>query len=470
MSDSIGQTLARTRSQRALSFSQVYHALHIKERYLLAMEEDRMEDLPSPVQGRGFLRLYWEFLNLLPEELDALLSPGAEIQEASPLDDGGLPTSEADGPALPLSPEDLEVGQGDGSEISIASAQRLLKEIGSELREQRRRLSLTLESIEGVTHIPVHYVRALEEGRLDALPSPVQARGMLHNYASFLDLQVEELMLKFADALQLKREEGQRQIPVGRKKKVFSLPKSHWNGKPLLPAARTFFSLDIFIILLVAVAAFVSLIWGASSVVNFQMSPRATKTAEAELSGLTQTAAALGATLPTNNLISAVTETESAAIVEEGPTITIAAPTPSGAPIQLFVVARQRAYMQVLVDGKAAFVGRVQAGTPYYFEGRNRVELISGNASALQVIYNQIDLGTLGAQGSVVHLIFSGNSFGTPTLTPSMTPTETLKPSRTPIPTNTYPPTRTPRPTSTQWPTRTPTPSRTPTASPTLTQ
>ena len=470
MKESIGQTLALARSQRNLSYLQVYRALHIKERYLLAMEEDRMEDLPSPVHGRGFLRLYWEFLNLLPEDLDTLLSPGTEIQEVSSLDEEGMPTSGTDEDILAPALEKSEIEQGDGNEIGLPSVQQLLKEIGSDLRQQRRRLSLSLESIEGVTHIPVHYIRALEEGRMNDLPSPVQARGMLHNYASFLDMEVEELMLKFADALQLKREEALSQLPVGRKKKAFSIPKNRRDGKPLLPSARNFFSLDIFLIMLLTVVAFVSLIWGATSVVDFQMSPRETKTAEAELSGLTQTAAALGALLPTNTLIYVITGTESVSAAEQDPTSTIAAPTSSGAPIQLFVVAHQKAYMQVIVDGKLAFVGRVQAGNPYYFEGRNRVELISGNASAIQVIYNQIDLGTLGAQGSVVHIIFSGNSYGTPTPTPSMTPTVTLKPSRTPIPTNTYPPTRTLRPTSTQWPTRTPTPSRTPTASPTLAQ
>jgi hypothetical protein len=149
--------------------------------------------------------------------------------------------------------------------------------------------------------------------------------------------------------------------------------------------------------------------------------------------------------------------------VNEGPTATLAAPTSSGFPIQVFVVALQRAYLQIIVDGKVAFNGRVLPGNPYLFSGNKRIELISGNASALQVIYNQTDLGTLGASGEVVHLIFTLTQYGTPTLTPSITPSATLRPSKTPKPSNTYPPTRTPRPTSTPIPTRTRTPTRTPT-------
>ena len=64
MSDSIGQIIARTRNQKNLTLVQVYRALKIKERYILAIEEDRIEDLPSRVQGRGFIRMYWDYLKL----------------------------------------------------------------------------------------------------------------------------------------------------------------------------------------------------------------------------------------------------------------------------------------------------------------------------------------------------------------------------------------------------------------------
>ena len=79
MPDSIGQIIARTRSQKGISLLQVYRAIHIKERYLTAIEDDRFEDLPSAVQGRGFIRLYWEYLGLPAQELESFLSP-AQVQ------------------------------------------------------------------------------------------------------------------------------------------------------------------------------------------------------------------------------------------------------------------------------------------------------------------------------------------------------------------------------------------------------
>jgi cytoskeletal protein RodZ len=45
--------------------------------------------------------------------------------------------------------------------------------------------------VERHTHLRAVFVKALEEGAFDKLPSPVQTRGMLSNYATFLDLDVD---------------------------------------------------------------------------------------------------------------------------------------------------------------------------------------------------------------------------------------------------------------------------------------
>ena len=68
-------------------------------------------------------------------------------------------------------------------------------------------LSLTLEEIERHTRMRAQFMDALEKGNFDELPSPVQTRGMLSNYASFLDLDVDDILLQFADALQARHRE-----------------------------------------------------------------------------------------------------------------------------------------------------------------------------------------------------------------------------------------------------------------------
>jgi len=116
------------------------------------------------------------------------------------------------------------------------------------------------------------------------------------------------------------------------------------------------------------------------------------------------------------------------------------------------VIALKRAFIQVIVDGKITFNGRVIPGNPYTFNGQNQVELITGNAGALQVIYNNTDMGVLGLTSQVINIVFSSDGYGTPTLTPTPTPTNTIPPTRTPRPSNTYPPTRTPVATATPQP------------------
>ena len=71
-----------------------------------------------------------------------------------------------------------------------------MDEIGRTLLEAREKLGLTLEEVERATRIRTHHLEALEKGMIDALPSPVQARGFLNNYAEFLGLDANPILLK----------------------------------------------------------------------------------------------------------------------------------------------------------------------------------------------------------------------------------------------------------------------------------
>ena len=89
-------------------------------------------------------------------------------------------------------------------QIPDTESVQIFKEIGAELRKQRELLSLHLEEVERNTHVKAHYLEALEKGSLEDLPSTVQTRGMLSNYASFLDLDVDGMDgLPFGHRLQI---------------------------------------------------------------------------------------------------------------------------------------------------------------------------------------------------------------------------------------------------------------------------
>ncbi len=65
----IGEVLNQARIRRRLSVDEVSNALHIRRNYLLALEQNRWDDLPGEVYAQGFLKNYARYLDLDGEAL-----------------------------------------------------------------------------------------------------------------------------------------------------------------------------------------------------------------------------------------------------------------------------------------------------------------------------------------------------------------------------------------------------------------
>jgi cytoskeletal protein RodZ len=312
----------------------------------------------------------------------------------------------------------------------------ILKNIGRDLRERRELLSLHFDEVERNTHVKAHYLEALERGALDDLPSTVQTRGMLSNYATFLDLDVDALLLRFADALQARHRERNPQKPARKP------------GQPIvanLPPMRSFIAGDMIFGVSMAVLLVGFAIWGVSRVMTIQ-SQRDIK----------PTAPSISDVLLASPNPSFFTVTPTFLPVESFPgeaTVTVEIPTQNAdAQVQLNLVAVERTYMRVVVDGEVAFEGRVVPGNAYPFEAENQVEVLVGSGAAIRIVYNGRDLGLMGTFGQVVNNIYLGTEIITPTALATATATITL------TPTKTAPPTATSRFTSTPAPSATPVP------------
>jgi cytoskeleton protein RodZ len=587
MTNTIGQRLKAAREDQRLTLDKVFEATRIRVQYLQALEEDDLSVMPSPVQARGYLRNYAEFLGLevatLLEELresisqkpsDVVIGPADMMEETStpepgpPMEDASVieevpppikpkstrrkkadsqPAGElvaapkrrvrklgkpepdpvvesepaeieempvpvepvveepiveqplVDEPAqvaqeasqvIPEEPsqpvEDkpapdvsdsnwqtwlnrlgavlaarnrrptLVINEPATSEDSLtaengpvesqepvpvpegsASSMLIFKEVGRELRERRELLSLHLDEVERNTHVKAHYLDALERGAIDELPSTVQTRGMLSNYATFLDLDVDALLLRFADALQARYRERNPQKPPGRKP-----------GQPIvanLPPMRSFIAGDLVfgvgvVLLLVGFA-----IWGVSRVLTLQSQQ-----------AVDATAPSISEILLASPDAPASTSTPTPDSIESfpgQPTITVVIPTLSGdVNVQVNLVAAERTYMRVIADGEVVFEGRVVPGTAYPFEAQDRVEVLVGNGAAIRIVYNGRDLGLLGSFGQVVNNIYRADEVVTPTGQPTATATITLTPTRTPVPSPTSQFTATPAPSNTAVP------------------
>lgn len=71
---------------------------------------------------------------------------------------------------------------------------------GDTLRQARAHKGVTLREAEASTRINRHWLLALEEEHFDQLPAPIYQRGIVRNYATFLNLDQVKLLQLFADA------------------------------------------------------------------------------------------------------------------------------------------------------------------------------------------------------------------------------------------------------------------------------
>ena len=548
MVETIGQRLKKAREYRNLSLEKAAEATHIRSVYLQALEDDDFSTMPSPVQARGFLRNYAQYLKLdLDQIVDQLRAenPGSEAEtevvfegeqtpsapeiessepeaedneeessaepfwqtwlkrvqqesgrvvedpasetisvpapnmeqeseletEASPIGDSDADDDEPETISQPkprlslldranirisrkqieVSPEieieeqpaaELELESSSDSESSTEptlSSQEIINKIGLQLRQRRETLSLTLDEIERHTRMRAQFMESLEKGNFDELPSPVQTRGMLSNYASFLDLDVDDLLLQFAEALQARHRERHPQKPSRRRGQP-NIPTS-------VPALRSFIAGDMVFGIGMVLLLITFSIWGITRVIALQSEQQSELPAEE--TGPSISEALIGE--PEETVESEVTlipaeDTPLPALPEGAFEIPTLAPNVN---VQVNIVALERSYLKVTVDGEVAFDGRTIPGNAYPFDAEQSVEVLAGNGAALRVVYNQRDLGLLGGFGQIARFIYTADEVLAPT--PEVPPTATLTPFLSPTPTIT------PSPTVTASPTLTPT-------------
>ncbi|MCL7452072.1 MAG: helix-turn-helix domain-containing protein [Anaerolineae bacterium] len=90
--------------------------------------------------------------------------------------------------------------------------------LGERLRAVREERELSAADVAATTRIPLAYLEALEAGDFEAFTSDLHARGFLRNYASFLGLDVEEVLDQYDERLGRSRDQKD-QAPVPPKEK-----------------------------------------------------------------------------------------------------------------------------------------------------------------------------------------------------------------------------------------------------------
>lgn len=290
-----------------------------------------------------------------------------------------------------------------------------MEEIGKLLKQARSRLGLTLEEAERSTRIRARYLDALERGDLEALPSEVQARGFLRNYAQYLGLDHRALLERYREQVH-----SQRTRPLRRT----SLAEA--TTRPSVTVRTRRISSDLIIAALITVSVLAVLIWGLGRLAA-SLRERAQQTSPFLIPTFTPE----------------LTSSATAAVLEQvaGPQGT---PTPppefttvlTGA-VNLRLVVEQRSFVVVQVDGQEVYRGRPAPGELLEFQGNDTIEVSTGNGGGLHAYSRGEDQGLLGEHNQVVVRFWTPQGVITPTPspTPQPSPTFTPAPSQTPQPT-----------------------------------
>jgi transcriptional regulator with XRE-family HTH domain len=319
--------------------------------------------------------------------------------------------------------------------------------LGKKLREAREIRELTLEEVSQETRIRAKFLEALEQGDYSIIPSRVQARGFLRNYACYLRLDEEKFLLRF-DRM-MGREVGdegdiqQDEVPsqpmpsvIGRSFERVpppfnparpAPPQAQYAVKPPTTptkesARRRWISWDRMLHMAVAGMLFVALAAGGTLVFeqlirldaemdrpNFldALPPSPTVNTQAGIPAL-DAAASAEAALPD------LEEDDQAG--SRGSVAKSSDPEQYGGRAVVVLEAQQRTWVRVQVDGNIVFEGLMRPGSSAQYEGTMEVAVYTANGSAISIKYNGSDLGVPGGRGQLLDLRFTpdGHTIATP--------------------------------------------------------
>jgi transcriptional regulator with XRE-family HTH domain len=124
MQETIGHRLKQIRLSRQISIEKAAEATRVRTHYLQALEADNYSAMSSAAQGRGFLRLYADYLGL---DLEAAMNElrRDETVDAPPETSAPAPTTQAPEP-IPA-PQTPPASPADGKPVRRPFWSRLLR-------------------------------------------------------------------------------------------------------------------------------------------------------------------------------------------------------------------------------------------------------------------------------------------------------------------------------------------------------
>lgn len=284
-----------------------------------------------------------------------------------------------------------------------------LVQIADYLRAEREKQGISLEEIAIKTFIPQRLLQALDEGHIERLPEPVFVQGFIRRYADSLGLDGTEIAKTFpveappTDPKPAEPEVSATPSPITTKEPIAAFTPAPISDRT---SSSSGFPLPYVV---GGVAAALVLGLGAFSLFNRPQVASAPQPGTTSNSTASNNSTNLSAPVsPTPSVQASVSPVPSAS---PSPTAS-SEPAAQGSPlpgsgVEVAVDARDGdSWMEVVVDGKTEFEGTLKQGTQKTWTAKEKLSLISGNAGAVYITYNQGAEQKLGKLGEVKEMTF----------------------------------------------------------------
>jgi cytoskeleton protein RodZ len=301
-----------------------------------------------------------------------------------------------------------------------------MESVGSQLRQARLSLGLTLEQACGRTRISVKNLQAIEDDDLTRFTSAFFYRSFVRQFAEYLNVDYNRLVPAIQKVVSTIPEPlipGQVSGPGGQAPELKVAPlgvrRRPWNRRWLS-------SLASFVIILIACSSFYA-VWQDSRS-NWRASITAYLKSFAPVShgapavsarpNLAEIAPAIPQPSGSASQSASSAIPDSMAKPNPGsssksavPQAEAAAPTQpdSGFHVELSVV--ERTWLSIVSDGKQIFNGILEPAETKVLDGHETARIRTGNAGALTLVFNGRPIGNLGPRGQVRTVIFTKNNY-----------------------------------------------------------
>jgi len=283
-------------------------------------------------------------------------------------------------------------------------------DLGRELREAREGKGISLTEAAEATRIKERYLKALETNDWASLPTQVQTRGFLRNYAIYLGVDEDQVMAGFSQAT---------------RSAAISLPASPAVGTPVPTTneeGTVFRPRDIDIERMTWLPGWLSsdILIGVALALVVAALGFGLLQLIGDNSG--ETSATVTNTPAFTPAMSVGTSQPNAGGGLGQGTPAVATPTFDAGlgSVQLSLEATEHVWVRVTVDGVQVLEGILVPGAPQMWQGTQQVTLETANGAGLEAVVNGQPQGPLGERGQAVILTWGPN--GQLSVTPTAAP------------------------------------------------